>query len=60
LKKKLQKKTHKNHLRSNYYEACTAVARFPPNILDVMALENVNLSSERPPIWSDETDSEFC
>jgi ubiquinone biosynthesis protein COQ9 len=41
---------------------CTAVARCRPNILDVMVLENVNLSSDkiwRTPLWSNETDSDF-
>jgi hypothetical protein len=38
---------HKNNLRSNNYEVCTAVALCFPNILDVMVLENINLSSDR-------------
>jgi hypothetical protein len=41
--KKFCKKNYKNNLRSNNYEACTAVA----NILDIMVLENINLSSDR-------------
>jgi hypothetical protein len=55
------KKKYKNHLRSNNYEVCTAVAHCFPNILDVIALENINLSQDkirRPPMWSNETD--FC
>jgi hypothetical protein len=37
-------KNYKNHLRRNNYEVCKAVVRCFPNILDVMVLENVNLS----------------
>jgi hypothetical protein len=37
----------KNHLGNNNYEVCTAVALCFPNILDVMVLENMNLSSDR-------------
>jgi hypothetical protein len=33
--------------RSNNYEVCTAVALCFLNILDVMVLENINLSSDR-------------
>jgi hypothetical protein len=40
--KNLQKKLLKNHLGSNNYEVCAAVARCFPNILAVMALENIN------------------
>jgi hypothetical protein len=43
----------KNHLRSNNYEVCTAAALCFPNILDVMVLQNVNLSEDklgRPPL----------
>jgi hypothetical protein len=61
LKKKLKNK-YKNHLRSNNYDVCTAVARCFPNILDVMVLRNVKLSEYkigRPPLWSTETDSDF-
>jgi hypothetical protein len=61
--KKIFNKNYKNHLRSNNYEVCTAVALCFPNILDIMALENVNLSSYKigqPPLWSNETDSDFC
>jgi hypothetical protein len=57
------RKNYENHYRSNNYEACTAVACCFPNILDVMALENLNLSSDkigRPPLWSNETASDFC
>jgi hypothetical protein len=44
-KKKCRKKKHKNNLRRNDYEACTAVAHCFPNILDVnMVLENINVS----------------
>jgi hypothetical protein len=55
-------KNFKNHLRSNNYEVCTAVARCFPNILDVMVLENINFSSDkigRPPLWSTEVDLYF-
>jgi hypothetical protein len=41
----------------------TAVTHCFPNILDVLALENINLSSDeigRPPLWPNETDSDFC
>jgi hypothetical protein len=34
-------KKYKNHLKTNNYEVCTAVARCFPNILDVMVLENI-------------------
>jgi hypothetical protein len=57
------RKNYKNHPRSNNYEVCTAVAHCFPNILDVMVLENVNLSEDKiglPPLWSNETDSDFC
>jgi hypothetical protein len=63
LKKYCRKKPYKNHLRSNNYEVCTAVARCFPNIVDVMVLENINLSSDeigRPPLWSNEADLDFC
>jgi hypothetical protein len=46
---------YKIHLRSDNYEACTAVARCFPNILDAMVLENVG----RLALWSNETDSDF-
>jgi hypothetical protein len=52
-----------NHLGSNNCEVCTAVALCFPNILDVMVLENINLSQDkigRPPFWSNETDLDFC
>ena len=45
--KKFCTKNYKNHLRSNNYEVCTSVALCFPNILDVMVLENINLSSDR-------------
>jgi hypothetical protein len=57
------RKNDKNHLRSNDYEVCTVVARCFPNGLNVMVLENANLSSDkigRPPSWSNETNSDFC
>jgi hypothetical protein len=47
LKRILRKKNYKNHLRSNDYEVCTAVALCISNILDVLVLENINLSSNR-------------
>jgi hypothetical protein len=55
--KKICRKNYKNHLRSNNYElhVCTAVALCFPNSLDVMVLENINLSSDRigrPSLWS--------
>jgi hypothetical protein len=45
--KKIWWKNYKNHFRSNNYEVCTAVALCFPNILYVMVLENINLSSDR-------------
>jgi hypothetical protein len=57
------RKNYQNHLKSNDYEACTAVAHCFPNILDIMVLENINLSEDkigRPLLWSNETDSDFC
>jgi hypothetical protein len=45
--KKICRKNDKNNLRSNNYELCTAVALCFPNNLDVMVLENINLSSDR-------------
>jgi hypothetical protein len=57
--KKFCRKNYKNHPKRNNYEVCTAVARYFLNILDVMVLENINLSSDkigRPPLWSNETD----
>jgi hypothetical protein len=62
LKKKCRK-NYKNHFWSNNYEVCTAVARCFPNILDVMILENINLSEDevgQPPLRSNEADSDFC
>jgi hypothetical protein len=38
-------KNYKNHLRSNNYEVCTAVAHCFLNILDDIGLENINLSA---------------
>jgi hypothetical protein len=49
--KKMQK-NYKNHLRSNNYETCTAVAHYFPNILDAIVLENIHLFDDkirRPP-----------
>jgi hypothetical protein len=48
-----------NNLRSNNYEVGTAVALCFPNILDVIVLENINLSSDRNRVtllWSNDTD----
>jgi hypothetical protein len=45
--KTFSRKNYKNHLRSNNYEVCTAVALCIPNILNVMVLENIKLSSDR-------------
>jgi hypothetical protein len=45
--KKICRKNYKNHLRSNNYEVCTAVAHCFPNILDAIALENINLSEDK-------------
>jgi hypothetical protein len=45
--KKFCRKNYQNHLRSNNYEVCTAVALYFPNILDVLVLQNINLSSDR-------------
>jgi hypothetical protein len=39
------------------------IARCFPSVLDVMVLENINLSSDktgRPPLWSNEADLDFC
>jgi hypothetical protein len=61
--KKNCRKNYKNHLRINNHEICTAVALCFPNVLDVMVLQNVNLSEdkiERPPLWSNDTDVGFC
>jgi hypothetical protein len=60
--KKFAEKT-KNHLRNNNHEVCAAVARCFRNILDVIVLENINLSSDKIgplPLWSNETDLDFC
>jgi hypothetical protein len=56
-------KNYKNHLRSNSYELCTDETLCFPNILDVMVLQNVNLSEDeigRPSMWSNNTDVDFC
>jgi hypothetical protein len=45
--KNICRKSYKNHHRSNNHEVCTALALCFPNILDVMVLENINLSSDR-------------
>jgi hypothetical protein len=58
----MQNKNYKTHLRSNNYEACRAVASCFPNILDLLTIEN-GLSSdeiERPSLWSNEKDLDFC
>jgi hypothetical protein len=57
---KICRKEYKNHLRSNNYEVCTAVARCFPNILDAIVLENIKLSEDkirRPPLWSNDLSS---
>jgi hypothetical protein len=41
------RKNYKNHLRSNNYEICTAVARCFPNILDAILFENINLFEDK-------------
>jgi hypothetical protein len=41
------RKNYENHLRSNNYEVCTAVALCFPNILGVMVIQNINVSSDR-------------
>jgi hypothetical protein len=56
-------KNYKTRLRRNNYEVCTVVASCFPNILDVMVLENINLSQDkidRPPWWSNETELDVC
>jgi hypothetical protein len=61
--KKICRKNYQNHLRSNNYEVCTAVALCFPNILGIMVLENVNLSEDKIwqlPVWSIDTDVDFC
>jgi hypothetical protein len=45
--KKICRKNYKNHLRRNDYEVCTAVACCFANILDVIVLENIDLSSDK-------------
>jgi hypothetical protein len=45
--KKICRKNYKNHLRIHNYEVCTAVELCFPNILDIMVLENIKLSSDR-------------
>jgi hypothetical protein len=57
--RKCCRKNYKNHLRSNNFEVCTAVAHCFPNILDVIVLENINWSEDeisRPPYCSNERD----
>jgi hypothetical protein len=46
-KKFAEKTIKKNHLRSNNHEVYTAIARCCPIILDVIVLENVNLSADK-------------
>jgi hypothetical protein len=51
--KKNCRNNYENHLKSDNYEVCTAVAHCFPNIIQVMVLENINLSEdeiERPPL----------
>jgi hypothetical protein len=57
--KKICRKNYKNHLRSNNYEVCTALAHCFPNILDAIVLKNINLFEDkiwRLSLWSNETD----
>jgi hypothetical protein len=49
------RKSYKNHLKSNNYEVCAAVALCFLNILNVMVLE-----IERPSLWPNNTDVDFC
>jgi hypothetical protein len=61
--KKFAEKNYPNHLKSYNYELCRAVALCFPNILGVMALENINLSedkTERLQVWSNDADVDFC
>jgi hypothetical protein len=61
--KKIEEKSYKNNHKSNNYEVCTAVSLCFPNILDVMILENINLSSDNNRatlLWSNDTDLDFC
>jgi hypothetical protein len=56
-------KTYNNHLKSNNYEVCTAVALYFPNILDIMVLQNVNLSEDKigwQALWPNDADVDFC
>jgi hypothetical protein len=55
--KQIAEKNYKNHLRSNNYEVCTAVAHCCRNILDANVFENI-LSEDKigqPALWSNET-----
>jgi hypothetical protein len=57
LKNICRKKKYKNPLRSNNYEVCTAVALCFLENLDVMVLEDMNLSEDKigqPPLWSND------
>jgi hypothetical protein len=57
------RKSYKNHLRSNNYEVCTAVAHCFPNILDAIVLENINLSEDKigwTVLQCNETELDFC
>jgi hypothetical protein len=61
--RKIADKNYQNHLRSNNYEAYTAVAFCFPNILDAMVFENINLSSDkimRLLFWCSEVVLDFC
>jgi hypothetical protein len=60
---KVSRKHYKNHLRSNNYEVCTAVAHCFLNILDAIGLENINLSEDKielTALLSNETELYFC
>jgi hypothetical protein len=53
LEKKITEKNYKNHLKSNDYDICTAVAHCFPDILDAIVLENINFSEDKirqPPL----------
>jgi hypothetical protein len=56
--KKNCRQNYKNPLRKNNYEVCTAVASCFPNMLNVVVLENINLSEDKIghlPLWYNET-----
>jgi hypothetical protein len=63
IEKKNCRKNYKYNFKSNNYEICTAAAGCVPNSLDVMVLENINLSSDRNRAtlsWSNDKDLDFC